>query len=103
MTLTLVFNGWLTYVGYLVFVGWHCVILFSISKHTYYFARVQPNSGTSKVTLFIFHVDEQEVMLIVYAIAIWIFLRIKNLKSLTFVFNDGTFLDHLNGWNCTLD
>jgi hypothetical protein len=42
-------------------------------------------------------------MLIVYAIAIWIILRIKYLKSANFIFNGGTFVEILNGWNCTLD
>lgn len=57
MLLTLAFDGWITYIGYLVFLGWHCVVLFSISKHTYYFDRIKSTHETSKVTLLIFHLE----------------------------------------------
>lgn len=55
------------------------------------------------MVLFLFRIDEQEIMLVAYAIGIWIFLRIINMKSVDFMFNGGTFLTLMNGWNCTLD
>ena len=103
MLIALAFDGWITYAGYLVLLGWHCILIFSIGRHTYYFDRNKSNHGASKLTLFIFNMEEQEIMLIVYAIAIWIILRIKYMKSASFIFNGGTFVSLLNGWNCTLD
>jgi hypothetical protein len=103
MVLTLAFNGWITYAGYLFLLGWHSIIIFAICKRTYYFDRCNKNKETSSLVLFLFRIDEQEIMLVAYAIGIWIFLRIINMKSINFMFNGGTFLTLMNGWNCTLD
>lgn len=41
-------------------------------------------------------------MLILYAVILWVWIRVKALKSLNFILNGGTFLTLLKGWNCTL-
>ncbi len=39
MLISLVFDGWVTYIAYLVLGSWQMIVLFSMSKLTYFFDR----------------------------------------------------------------
>lgn len=102
LTLATIFYGWFTYLTYLILLGMHFVTLFNMSKHTYYFDRNKSTHQFSQATQYFFRIEEEEINVIVYAIALWIWIRVNSMKSVGFVINGGTFLDKLNGWNCNL-
>ena len=57
MLVVLAFDSWVTYVGYLILTGWQMIILFSMSKLTYYFDRNKSTHTFSDLTVFIFKVE----------------------------------------------
>lgn len=84
MLAVLALDNWITYVGYLVLVGWHMIVLLNMSRFTYYFDRNKSTHTFSKVTEFLFKVEEEEIVLILYSVIIWIWIRIFSLKSHTY-------------------
>ena len=81
MLVVLAVDSWVTYVGYLVLVGWHTIVLLNMSRFTYYFDRNKSTHTFSKATEFLFKVEEEEIVLILYAVIIWIWIRILSLQS----------------------